>query len=311
MQRLAKLGVPATAVLVIAMFISGVLTPDSYPGLPSTPYLTLLLTPIVRAALFVTGTIAVGLILVGGFLSRRTDLLRIAMRNAAAFAVFALAMIILTLANVMAVQPWQAFDLTIMTSFLTQIDEGRYLLLQVLFSALTAWILSRAQRVIELMFAGGAMFIAVLLPSFTGHSTASVSHWIASATMLLHLGAMTIWIGGAVALVFVRHDAELITKLSPIAIGAYALLIVSGGASLFARVSSWSDFFQDRYMWFVLAKMAVAVVLGILGFRHLRMVQTKFAGNAEALFQRTLAVEVSLMLVVIALAVTLARMANP
>ena len=311
MQRLAKLGIPASGVLVIAMFVSGVLTPDSYPGLPSTPYVTLFLTPVARAALFLTGTIAIGLVLVGGFLSRRTDLLRLAARSAAAFAISALVMTILTLANVMAVQPWQAFDLTIMTSFLTQIDEGRYLLLQVLLGAAAAWVLSRAQHVIELVFAGIVLFIAVLLPSFTGHSAASVSHWIATTTMMLHLGAMTIWVGGAVALVFVRHDADIITKFSPIALASYALLIVSGGASLFARVASWSDFFQDRYMWFVLAKMVIALVLGVLGFRHLQMVKTKFAGNAEVLFQRTLAVEVSLMLVVIGLAVTLARMANP
>lgn len=311
MQRLLKLGVPAIVVLFAGMAVSGVLDPPHYPGLPETPFLTLLLTPLGRAALFTSGTLGVGLILVGGLLGREQFMLRLAAKAAIAFSLSAFLMIMLTLANILAVQPWQAFDPTIMTSFLTQIDEGRYLMLQVLLGIITAWVISRAQHGIEIVFSLLALGIAVLLPAFTGHSASSVSHWIASATMLLHLGAMVVWVGGAFALLLLRHDAQIITRFSSIALAAYALLVVSGAASLYARVASWTDFLHDRYMWFVVAKILLAVLLGFLGFRNLQSVKAQFAGNAAELFRRTLAVEVGLMLVVIALAVTLARMANP
>lgn len=293
------------------MIVSGVLTPASYPGLPDTPFLTLFLTPITRGALFVSGTFGVGCLLVGGLLAHETFMLRWASRAAIVFAASASVMIILTLANIMAVQPWQAFDPTVMLSFLTQIDEGRYLLLQVLLGVMVAWVVARAQHGIEVVFGLLALGTAVLLPAFTGHSASSVSHWIASATMLLHLGAMVVWVGGVLALVPLRHNANVIATFSSIAMAAYALIVVSGVASLYARVASWSDFLHDRYLWFVVAKVVLAVVLGVLGWRNLTVVKARFAGNAEELFRRTLTVEAGLMLVVIALAVVLARMANP
>lgn len=311
MQRLAKLGIPAAVVLLLGMVVSGVLTPASYPGLPDTPFLTLFLTPIARGALFVSGTFGVGCLLVGGLLAREPFMLRWASRAAIVFAASAILMIILTLANIMAVQPWQAFEPTVMLSFLTQIDEGRYLLLQVLLGVMVAWVVARAQHGIEVVFGLLALGTAVLLPAFTGHSASSVSHWIASATMLLHLGAMVVWVGGVLALVPLRHNANVVTTFSSIALAAYALIVVSGAASLYARVASWSDFLHDRYLWFVAAKVALAVVLGVLGWRNLKVVKTRFAGDAQALFRRTLTVEAGLMLVVIALAVVLARMANP
>lgn len=311
MQRLAKLSLPAGIVLLLGMGISGVLNPPHYPGLPETPFLTLFLTPIGRAVLFASGTFGVGLIIVGGLLSRQPFMLRLAGRAAIVFTVSAAVMIMLTLANILAVQPWQAFDPTIATSFLTQIDEGRYLMLQVLLGIVAAWVVSRAEHGVEIVFALLALGTAVLLPAFTGHSASSVSHWIASLTMLLHLAAMLVWVGGVLALVLMRHDADVITKFSALALGAYALLIVSGAASLFARVASWTDFWQDKYMWFVAAKIVLAAVLGVIGFRNLQTVKAKFAGDAAALFSRTLTIEAGLMLVVIALAVTLARMANP
>lgn len=311
MQRVLRIGLPSAIVLLAGMAVSGVLDPPHYPGLPETPMLTLFLTPISRAALFMSGTLGVGLIIVGGLLSREAFMLKLASRVAAVFSVSAFVMIVLTLANIMAVQPWQAFDATIMTSFLTQIDEGRYLMMQVLLGIVTAWVIARAQHTLEVVFALLALATAVLLPGFTGHSASSVSHWIASATMLLHLGAMVVWVGGVLALVLMRHDAEVITKFSAIALGAYALLVVSGVASLYARVASWSDFLHDRYMWFIVAKMLGAVALGVLGYRNLRVVKARFAGDAAELFKRTVTVEAGLMLVVIALAVTLARMPNP
>lgn len=306
-----RIGLPAVVVLFVGMAVSGVLNPPRYPGIPETPLLTLILTPVGRAALFVSGTFGVGLILVGGLLSREPRLLKLAARASTAFSISAVFMIVMTLANILAVQPWQALDPTVTTSFLTQIDEGRYLMLQVLLGIVAAWVVARAQHTVEIVFAFLALGIAVLLPAFTGHSASSVSHWIASATMLLHLGAMMVWVGGALALVLMRHDAVVITRFSAVAIAAYALLVVSGAASLFARVASWSDFFHDRYMWFVIAKIMGAVVLGVLGFRNLQTVKLQFAGDSAALFRRTLLVETGLMLVVIALAVTLARMANP
>ena len=82
-RQLVRIGLPAVVVLLVGMAVSGVLTPPRYPGLPETPFLTLVLTPIGRAALFTSGTFGVGLILVGGLLSREPRMLRLAARVSA------------------------------------------------------------------------------------------------------------------------------------------------------------------------------------------------------------------------------------
>ena len=310
-MRFVRLLGPAAVSLVVLLPVTGVLQMPSVPGLPSTPLLTLLLVPVLRIAMFVSGAVAVGGALLGGVVDDDGTALRIGVRSAVVYALISAAMTIITLADVLATQWWQAMNPTMLVSFITQIDEGRYLMLQVVLGASAALILQRVQHRIDAAFAFLALLAAVSLPGFTGHSAAAVTHWLASTTMIFHLAAMNIWLGGVFVLLATRQVRTL-TAFSNLALASYITLLLSGVANLFARIGDWQAFWSDPYTLVLGGKVALAGALGMLGWWQRRRIIASSPDTATAMsVHRVLAIEVPLMLSAVVFAVVLARMANP
>ncbi len=308
-MRFLRLSAPAAVVFPLVLFASGVLTQRSEPGLPVTPFLTLLLVPVLRACMFICGAVAMGGVLLGGVLGDEARAIRIAVRSSLAYAGVSAALSVATLADVLASQWWQALTPRMLFSFMTQIDEGRYFMLQVVLGCSAALILQRVQHRIDAVFALVVLMAAVALPGFSGHSAAAASHWIASATMILHLEGVSLWVGGVIALAATREVRSL-ASFSTVALFAYAMLVIGGVADLLARIGSWADFWSDPYSLVLGVKIVLVWMLGVLGYRQRRRI-AEGVEVSNALILRTLRVEVSLMLLAMAFAVTLARMANP
>ena len=308
MRNLLRISSPALVTLVIAVWFSGALFPPSYDGLPVTPISTLVLIPIAKAALFIVAAVALGLAAIPGFLTGDLPRARRAAPYAFTVAALALLNLLLTLSDILAVQPWAAVDLEFLFSFITQIDEGRYLMLQVLLAIVAGWTFLQLRTELELVFGVLALSVAGVLPAFTGHSTAAITHWIVSTIMVFHLAALLVWLGGIVGLISVGPTQAAVRRFSALAFTAYVAIALSGIASTFSRVASWSDFFQDRYAIVLLAKVLLVIVLGVIGFR----LRNAIAANAESMvLTKLLSTEVALLGMTVALAVTLARMANP
>lgn len=310
-----RLLAPGIVTFAVALVASGVLSRHVPEGLPVTPALTLLLVPVARLLMFGAGALALGGTLIGGFLGGGSKALRIASYAAALYALATAAVALLTLADVLARDWWWAFDARMLRSFLTQIDEGRYLTAQVIIGVVAAWVLSRAKAPLDSAFAAIALGIAVTLPAFSGHSATAVSHWIASATMVVHLLAMSAWIGGVAVLLLVPTQASVL-GFGKIAAVALPAVLLSGVASVVARINDWASVLHDRYTIVLLIKIAVtgAVIWCAAKTRH-RLADTLAAtpsgkGVISAV-RRTLAIEGSLMFVALGLAVVLARMPNP
>lgn len=310
-MRMLRIGGPALLVLLVATAATGELTVQVLQGLTSSPFLTILLVPLLRMAMFVSGATAVGGVLVGALLRADERVRRIAMRSSLVFAGACALLAVATLADVLAVQWWDALNPTMLWSFLTQIDEGRYLMLQVVLGCTAALLLSRTEDGVEAGVALLALLVAVALPGFTGHSTAALSHWIASATMVAHLLAMNLWVGGVIALI-VAPDARTYLRFSPLALAAYVVLVLSGVANLVARIGSWSDFWHDQYAVVLGAKVLLFVVIGVLAAAVRRRLMSADAdAPTMTVVRRLITIEGSLMLVAVAFAVTLARLPNP
>lgn len=303
---------PGLAVLTVALATSGVLRPPQLEGLPTTPLLTLVLVPVLRSTMFASGAMALGgaaLLLLGG----GARVARIAVISSLGFALTSAVVAVTTLADVMAVQWWGALDATMLRSFVTQIDEGRYLATQVVLGVIAAWVLKRAAQPLDVAFAAIALAIAVTLPGYTGHSATAVTHWVASATMVGHLLAMSVWVG-AVAVLWLAQDVEPLRRFGTVATVAVVLLLASGVASVLARTNDWGDFLNDPYALVLGAKLVLTALLLGVAARARGLVRATDAqdeiARSEAI-ARTLGIEVALMASVIAVAVVLARMANP
>ncbi len=296
---------PGAVIFLAALAWSGVLAPPTFEGLPTTPLLTLILVPTLRLLMFATGAFALGAAVVGGMLIRDATLLRRGGVAAVLYAVSSAFLALVTLADVLATTPWGALRPTMLWSFITQIDEGRYLAAQVVIGFVSAWILRSEQP--QVLAAVELLSISVVLPGFTGHSAAAVSHWIASATMIVHLEAVTLWVGGVAALLL-TGDVNATKRFSKVALAAYFGLVLSGFASVYARTSDWSALTHGRYGLVLVAKLVLTVALGVLGYRQ----RQHMVANAPLQTVRaTLTREAGFMAAALAFAVTLARMANP
>ena len=292
--------------LVLAIPLSGILNPPSFDGLPSTPASTLALLPLAKFALFVLAAVGLGSLVIPGYLGNDLERARRAAPFAYLFSFASLLVLLLTLSDILAVSLWEVTDLEFVVSFITQIDEGRYLMLQVLLGIIAGWTLQQCKSRVELLFAFLFLAVAGVLPAFTGHSTANIEHWIVSTIMIVHLASMLIWIGGVVGILIVGVNQEILTRFNRLALAAYVAIVLSGVASTFSRVGSWTDFWGDRYAAVLGAKVLVVLAIGALAYRLRRAITS--GHNALG---RLLAVEASLLLTVVALAVTLERMANP
>lgn len=310
-MRSVRLAAPAVASLAILLAITGVLRVPAVPGLPATPFLTLLLVPVLRVAMFLSGIVSVGGALLGGVIGDDARVLRLAVRSSVVYAIVSAAMSIVTLADVLATQWWQALNPTMLISFITQIDEGRYLMLQVVLGCSAALILQRVQHRIDATFAFLALLTSVCLPGFTGHSAAAVTHWLASTTMVFHLAAMNLWLGGVFVLL-ATQQLRTLASFSNVALASYIVLIASGVANLLARIGDWTAFWSDPYALVLAGKVLLVLVLGVLGWgQRRRVIAAASDANFAKAVQRVLAIEASLMLTAVVFAVVLARMANP
>lgn len=308
-MRSLRIAVPGAVVLIVLLLVTGVLAPAMPEGLPATPLLTLLLVPVLRTVMFASGALAVGAAFAGGLLGTDAGMRRVGARAAVAFAATSVFLAVATLADVMAVQWWRALSPSMLFSFLTQIDEGRYLMLQAVLAASAALVLQRIEHGVDATFAFLLLLVAACLPGFTGHSTAAIAHWLVSGIGVIHLAAMMIWVGTSLALFAVPLRSEY-QRFSRYAALPYLVIVLSGVASVFARVSSWSALVHDRYALVLLGKALLALAAGGLAHRAAARVGTA-EDHSDGAIRIAIARHVAVMLVVLAFAVALARLANP
>ncbi|WP_459549644.1 cytochrome c oxidase assembly protein [Nocardia sp. X0981] len=118
------------------------------------------------------------------------------------------------------------------------------------------------------LFAGS---VAVMMPlALTGHSSSGGSHDVATNSLILHLIAAAVWVGGLVAVLVHalrdgRHTALATRRFSVVAAVAFVVLAVSGVVNSWVRVP-FDELFTSTYGRLVLAKVAALAVLGVIGW---------------------------------------------
>ncbi|MGB6275785.1 MAG: CopD family protein, partial [Rhodococcus sp. (in: high G+C Gram-positive bacteria)] len=117
--------------------------------------------------------------------------------------------------------------------------------------------------------------LATLLPiALSGHSSAGGSHDIATNSLILHLGAASLWAGGLFALLaHVRrrgaHADVAARRFSTIAGVCFVVMGISGVINALVRVSI-ADLFTTTYGLLIVAKIVALIVLGGFGWMQRR-----------------------------------------
>ena len=149
-----------------------------------------------------------------------------------------------TLANIFESDITEVLKLTIIRSFITQVTLGKLLAYQIVISLLVFLLSSRVKR------NGGAFWLMLLAlsgqlaPVFQSHSSSLGSHSLAIGSLVIHVTALTFWIGSIIALrLMVTEDQALaFPRVSTIAHWSSFAVVLSGAVNAWTRLrisDSW------------------------------------------------------------------------
>lgn len=126
----------------------------------------------------------------------------------------------------------------------------------------------RAVRVL----AGGAL-LALAGPALAGHTRAYAPWPLLVASDVLHLAAGATWLGGLVGLVLAMRAlagreqlaATTLARFSTLAGGLLLAVAATGTFLAWRVVGSWGALVSTTYGWLLLAKVAIVVVVAVMG----------------------------------------------
>ncbi|MDM7829997.1 cytochrome c oxidase assembly protein [Cellulomonas sp. MW9] len=204
--------------------------------------------------------------------------------------------------------------------FVTQIELGRALLVITMVAAVVTALCLVVATPTGAAWTAALALVALWEQAQLGHAAGAAGHDLATSSMLLHLVGAAIWIGAlaALALLVRRVGTDLsasVARYSVIAAWCFVAVAVSGTVNGVIRLGSWSDL-GTEWGTLLLAKVALFVVLGVLGLAHRRAVIPRLDGGAAeragtALFWRLVVVELAVMGAVSGVAVALGSTAPP
>jgi cytochrome c oxidase assembly factor CtaG/putative copper export protein len=315
----------ALAAVVAAALVAATRAP-AVLGVPDPGALTELGLPGVRAIAEAAGVLAVGSALFAAFLvpSQKDGVLSVggyaALRAVTWFGgvwfVAAALMVPLTVADSVGLPLSDVLSLDLLSRAVPSLSTAEAWLLTAGIAAVVA-LGSRA--VLTWGWTVPLFGIAVfgLLPvAATGHSSAGGSHDVATNSLLFHLVAAALWIGGLAALLLhgrrqPEHLGLATMRFSRLALVCWIAMAVSGVVNALVRVPL-SQVFSTTYGVLVLGKVAALLVLGVIGYvqreRSVRSVVDRRDGTSLWRFG---SVEVVIMLATIGLAVALGRTPPP
>ncbi|MFE4836207.1 cytochrome c oxidase assembly protein [Arthrobacter sp. NPDC056691] len=206
----------------------------------------------------------------------------------------------------------------IFVSFLTDVDAGRRSALTVVITATAALLCfgvqsQRAVAVTAVLASTGLIPLAL-----NSHAAGGASHADSTVSVVMHMAAAAIWIGGLATLVLLRRTlgTELpaaVRRYSTLALLSFLALAISGVAAGVTSIGTLEGL-ASQYGLILLAKTAALGVLGLFGALHRKWILTKLdsaLGKARTTFAALAVAELAVMTAASGLAAALARTPPP
>jgi putative copper resistance protein D len=205
--------------------------------------------------------------------------------------------IIATLANILGTNLSEALDPTSLRSFISQVTLGKYMFAQLCLSLVVASVVIRIKGVAGANALLLLSLVAIIAPVFESHSASSGSHALAIGSLVVHVIAISLWVGGLVAITFLKADDRAIAlpRFSALALWAAIAVSASGTANAWARLNFQSAWSSD-YARLVFLKILLTAVLIFLGYLNRRQLKGSLKLSGKQL-GRLLSVEVLIMAV--------------
>ena len=188
-------------------------------------------------------------------------------------------------------QPLSAsFDLTVIRSYLTQTSTGKSYLIQ--FIGILILLIISLRKVMVTYLAILLGLGSLISPVFQSHGSASGNHGLAIGALVIHVVAISFWVGGLFGLTQLEKQQKIIAlpRFSEIALWSAIAVAVSGAATAFTRldtVAAW----QSKYGAITILKIFLTVILIGFGAIHRRWI---IASDLPSVFRLVIA-EISVM----------------
>jgi len=167
----------------------------------------------------------------------------------------------------------QAFHLNIVHDYLLSTTPGHMVLFQLSMGFAAAALIFRAKKVGSAYFALAATMLGIVIPLFSSHATNAGSHGLVIGSLLFHVGAVSLWLGGVIALIVISPEerARSITRFSRLALWCAITVGVSGFINAWTRLDSLSGW-RSEYGFFVAVKIIFFAALLVVGLIHRRFI---------------------------------------
>lgn len=294
-------------------------------GLPETSAAVQVSLPIVRTIWYLAAVVTVGFLLAAAaLLPSAKHLLATASARAARtagvsawmWAATSLALVILSFAETFASPITAALQPRQLWGYVLGSEQGAAFMIAGILAVITAATARSVNTPLGAWLALGMAIAATLPPAFTGHSAAARNHDLATSSIVVHLVAVTLWVGGLLALVWYahadgRHQLLATRRFSALALYLYLAVGLSGAFNALLRIDSLGDLTSSRYDVLILVKILAFAALGLLGWAHRRIMLPRMARGEPRSFVRLALVEAGVMLATVGVAVALAATPPP
>ncbi len=312
---------------MVAVAVTAVAATGAYLryGLPDPGAVTRYGLPAVRVLAEAAATVCIGSLLLaafgiparrsGGLAADGYAAVRTAGWSAAAWCVGSVLTLVFTAASATGRPVGRTLRADVLLGLLGALAEARAWLV----TASIAFVLAVACRFVLswggsiLLFAGS---LAGLFPLVaTGHSASGGAHDVATSSLLFHVFAAVLWVGGLVALLAHvarggNHAGLVARRFSAVALGCWVVLAASGVVNAFVRISV-GELFTTTYGALLLVKITALGVLGLVGYQQRRHNVALIGSGGAGALMRLGAFEVLTMFATLGVAVALGRTPPP
>jgi len=237
-----------------------------------------ILSPLSKGLMQLTGVLSIGLLLTLGFLE--TDVrgavsnFRLAKKVKSTLLAWIITILIFILIQIayLLEQPISAsFDLTVIRSYLTQTSIGKSYLVQLLGVSIV--LLIPLKKVLSTYISLIIALIAITAPIFQSHGTSSSHHGLAIGALVIHVIALSFWVGGLFGLTQLSKAQKLIAlpRFSELALWSAITVVITGAATAWTRLDSISSW-QSKYGAITILKIFLALTLIGFGALHRRWI---------------------------------------
>ena len=237
-----------------------------------------ILSPLSKGLMQLTGVLSIGLLLTLGFLE--TDVrgavsnFKLAKKVKSALLAWIITILIFILIQIayLLEQPISAsFDLTVIRSYLTQTSVGKSYLVQLLGVSIV--LLIPLKKVLSTYISLIIALIAITAPIFQSHGTSSSHHGLAIGALVIHVIALSFWVGGLFGLTQLSKAQKLIAlpRFSELALWSAITVVITGAATAWTRLDSISSW-QSKYGAITILKIFLALTLIGFGALHRRWI---------------------------------------